>query len=176
MNKKGFTLIELLAVIVLIAIVSVLVVPSMLSTVDASKNASYNMLVKNIVTASENYYQECEYGDLSDNICTINTQTCTDEEGNSYTYNYIETNLGTLANTGFLTVSDIEKDENNKDKKVVKDPRNDNDLSECTILIKKNIKEITDSNGIKNTKVTYKLESPEQDSGTSCPKTEDYGG
>ncbi|MGM9881334.1 MAG: type II secretion system protein [Bacilli bacterium] len=173
MNKKGFTLIELLAVIVLIAIISVIVVPSMLSTVDASKNASYNMLVKNIVTASENYYQECEYGDLSDNICTINTQTCTDEEGNSYTYNYIETNLGTLANTGFLTVSDVEEDENNKDKKVVKDPRTDEDLSNCIIIIKKNVEEITDSNGIENTKVTYKIES---NSGTPCPKTEEYGG
>lgn len=164
MNKKGFTLIELLAVIVLIAIVSVIVVPSMLSTVNTTKDASYNMLVKNIVTASENYYQECEYGDLSDvskyGACTINNNT-------------IETTLETLANTGFLTVSDIEKDENNKDKKVVKDPRTDEDLSNCIIIIKKNVEEITDSNGIENTKVTYKIES---NSDIPCPKTEEYGG
>ena len=65
MNRKGFTLIELLAVIILIALIAVLIVPNVLDTLNKSKEESYQILVKNIVTAAENYYTECENGDLS---------------------------------------------------------------------------------------------------------------
>ena len=101
MNKKGFTLIELLAVIVVIGIVGIIVVPSALNIADKSKEASYQILVKNIVTSAKTYYEECEYGDLSNRTkygsyaCQINNNTIT-------------TTLGTLANIGMLTVSDID--------------------------------------------------------------------
>lgn len=65
MNRKGFTLIELLAVIILIALIAVLIVPNILDTMTKSKEASYQLLVKNIVTSAKTYYEECEYGDLS---------------------------------------------------------------------------------------------------------------
>lgn len=164
MNRKGFTLIELLAVIVLIAILGVLIVPNVLDTMKKSKESSYQILVKNIVTAAENYYTECENGDLSNKTkygsyaCTINNNTIT-------------TTLGTLANTGVLTISDI--DPNNKDKKVVLDPRNTTkDMSSCQVKITKIKTEVTDDNGIKSNKVTYKIEAS---SGSNCPKTEEYG-
>ena len=53
MNRKGFTLIELLAVIILIALIAVLIVPNILDTMTKSKEASYQLLVKNIVTSAK---------------------------------------------------------------------------------------------------------------------------
>lgn len=164
MNRKGFTLIELIAVIVMISLIMVIVVPNILDIVSESKETSYNTLVKNIVTSSEMYYEECEYGDLSNRTkygsyaCKINNNTIT-------------TTLGTLANTGMLTVSDI--DPNNKDKKVVLDPRDTTkDMSSCQITITKVKSNIKDDNGITSNNVTYKVEAS---SGDNCPTTKEYG-
>lgn len=164
MNRKGFTLIELLAVIILIALIAVLIVPNVLDTLNKSKDASYQLLLKNIVTSAKTYYEECEYGDLSNSTkygsyaCQINNNTIT-------------TTLGTLANTGMLTVSDI--DPNNKDKKVVLDPRDtQKNMSACQITITKVKSNITDDNGITSNKVTYKVEAL---SGDNCPTTKEYG-
>ena len=164
MNRKGFTLIELLAVIILIALIAVLIVPNIIDTMTKSKEASYQLLVKNIVTSAKTYYEECEYGDLSNGTkygsyaCEINNNTIT-------------TTLGTLANTGMLTVSDI--DTNNKDKKVVLDPRETTkDMSACQITITKVKSNIKDDNGITSNNVTYKVEAS---SGDNCPTTKEYG-
>ena len=151
MNRKGFTLIELLAVIVLIAIIGIITVPNLLNTVDSSKEESYDILIKNIVTASKTYYEECEYGDLSDSkygeyACTIDSEK------------KITITLSALANTGFLSVKDV--DENNK--KQVLDPTNNNNISDCQITITKNIDE--------KYKVTYTI-TP--NGGTNCPT--EYG-
>ena len=126
MNRKGFTLIELLAVIILIAIVSVIVVPSVLNSVEKSKEASYNMLIKNIITASELYYQECEYGDLSNEKYGI--YAC------GISNNEINTSLGALANTGMLKVNDLDAE----DKKIVINPKTNDNISDCKIKITKN--------------------------------------
>ena len=153
MNRRGFTLIELLAVIVLIGLLAVLIVPNALSSVEKGKTASYNTLIKNIVTSSQMYYEECEYGDLSDSTkygvyaCTINGNTIT-------------TTLGTLANTGFLSVNNTKID-NGKEIRVVLDPKTDNDISSCIIKITKEVSS--------NYKVTYKIEN--NDSNTICPST-----
>lgn len=164
MNRKGFTLIELLAVIILIALIAVLIVPNIIDTMTKSKEASYQLLVKNIVTSAKTYYEECEYGDLSN----------TDKYGKNYACqinnNTITTTLGKLANTGILAVSDV--DPNNKDKKVVLDPRDTTkDMSACQITITKVKSNIKDDNGITSNKVTYKVEAS---SGNNCPTTEEY--
>lgn len=150
MNRRGFTLIELLAVIVLIGILGVLIIPNALSAVEKGKTSSYNTLIKNIVTSSQMYYEECEYGDLSDGkygeyACKINSNTIT-------------TTLGALANTGFLNVNDT-KIENNKEVRVVIDPKTDNDISSCKVKITKEVSS--------NYKVTYKIEN--NDSNEICP-------
>ena len=149
-NKKGFTLIELLAVIVVIGIVGIIVVPSALNIADKSKEASYQILVKNIVTAAENYYQECEYGGLSDekykNYCEK------DDKEKRIT-------IRGLAELGILNAETVSSDATNK----VKDPRNNQDISECQIGIAKE----TDAFG----KVTYTI-SASNDS--SCPTQADY--
>ena len=159
MNRKGFTLIELLAVIILIALIAVLIVPNILDTMTKSKEASYQLLVKNIVTSAKTYYEECEYGDLSNRTkygsCKINNNTIT-------------TTLGTLANTGILAVSDVNSDGG----KVVLDPRDTKkNMSACQITITKVKSNIKDDNGITSNKVTYKVEAS---SGNNCPTTEEY--
>lgn len=161
MNKKGFTLIELLAVIVVLGVVLTLAMPSILDSINASRNSSYKILIGNIKTAAETYYQECEYGDLSDknkygdNYCTIT-------DGNT-----IDTTIGALANTGILKVS--ESDENNK--LVVLDPRDTTkNLNSCKITITKEKKDITDNNGITSSKVMYEVKGSTQD---GCPTDKD---
>ena len=154
MNKKGFTLIELLVVIVIIGLISILIVPTALNLSETSKQKSYDILIKNIVTASQSYYEECEYGDLSDEskydtyACEINNNTIT-------------TTLGVLANTGLLDVKD--NDKNDETIKVVLDPRNkDEDISNCSIKIKKNVNSST-------YKVTYQIQN--NSTNDICPKT-----
>lgn len=160
MNKKGFTLIELLAVIILVALIGVLVMPTVIDTANQAKQKSYDILIKNIVTSAQTYYEECEYGDLSNNTkygsyaCNINNNTIT-------------ITLGTLANTGFLSVKDV----NSSNKKIVLNPKDNYDMSTCQITITKVKSNVTDDNGITSSKVTYKVEAS---SGNNCPTTDEY--
>ena len=160
MNRKGFTLIELLAVIILVALIGVLVIPSVIDTAKQTKQKAYDILIENIGTAAKTYFEECEYGNLTDKkygsyACTINGD------------NSIETTLGTLANLGFLPTKDTET-KTGKTLKVVKDPRNqDNDMSDCQIKVIKKTTANTDSHGIKIKKITYKLSNVS--GGDNCP-------
>ena len=146
-------------------LIAVLVMPSIVDSLNKSKETSYKVLINNIKTAAETYYEECEYGDLSSTTkygryaCTINNNT-------------IETKIGTLANTGFLKVTDT-KEVAGKEVKVVLNPKNNDDISECKIEIAKEKEEKKDENGIKNIKVTYKVTAQ---SGSDCPTTEEYEG
>lgn len=151
MNKKGFTLIELLAVIVVLGVVLILAMPSILDSINASRNASYKVLMGNIKTAAETYYQECEYGDLSNKAkygnyaCAINN-------------NIITTTIGALANTGILKV--VADESGNL---IVNDPRDTTkNLNSCVIQIVKKV----DS----NFKVTYQINGSDQ---AGCPTSED---
>ena len=149
MNKKGFTLIELLAVIVVLT----LAMPSILDSINASRDSSYKILIGNIKTAAETYYQECEYGDLSDEskygvyACTIDNNTIT-------------TTIGDLANTGILKVPADDSGKLN-----VTDPRdNKKNLNDCEITIIKRVDKD------KKFKVTYQIKGSTQD---GCPTTKD---
>lgn len=160
MNKKGFTLIELLAVIVVLGVVLTLAMPSILDSINASRNSSYKILIGNIKTAAETYYQECEYGDLSDknkygdSACAIDNNT-------------INITIEDLANTGILKVS--ESDENNK--LVVLDPRDTTkNLNSCKITITKKKEDKKDNNGITSSKVMYEVKGSTQ---KGCPTDED---
>lgn len=140
MNRKGFTLIELLAVIIVIALIATIVTPSVIEYVNSAKNTSYNLLIQNTISASKTYYEECEYGDLSDSskygsyACKINGSTIT-------------TTLGALANTGMLSVNDVDSD----NKKIVINPKDNTDISSCNIKITKTVDT--------NYKVTYNISS-----------------
>lgn len=147
MNRKGFTLIELLAVIVLISIIMIITVPNVVEYVKSSKETSYKILIKNIVTSAQTYYEECEYGDLSDSS-KYGSYACQIINGNT-----IKTTLGALANTGMLSVKDV--DPNDKNKKIVLNPKDNKDISSCNVTITKTV----DS----NYKVTYNITS------SDCP-------
>ena len=153
MNRKGFTLIELLAVIIVIALIATIVTPSVIEYVNSAKNTSYNLLIQNTISASKTYYEECEYGDLSDNskyenyACKINK----DEKGD-----YIITNLGALANTGMVSVNDVDSD----NKKIVKNPKDNTDISSGDVIIKKKVEISKESKEtVTNYKVTYNISS-----------------
>ena len=112
-NNKGFTLIELLVTIMLLAIIAGIGTYSIVNLVNATKKENYDLLVNNIKSASEAYYQECKYGD---------TITC-NTNGN--------TTLGQLLNYGFITGNSTDADGNQK----LVNPNNDADISSCQINI-----------------------------------------
>lgn len=144
MNNKGFTLIELLGVIVILAILVGIVTPSVMKALKNSDDASYNLMIDNIVTASKSYYEECKYGDIKNSdgtkkICGSN----------------VNLTLGELVKLGFLTgtnekVCDSEGN-NCTTKLIIKNPKTEEDISSCNITI--NVS--TNSNG----KVTYEVVS-----------------
>lgn len=148
MNRKGFTLIELLAVIIVIALIATIVTPSVIEYVNSAKNTSYNLLIQNTISASKTYYEECEYGDLSDSS-KYGSYACQIKEDT------IITTLGALANTGMLSVNDV--DSNNK--KIVINPKDNTDISSCNIKITKTVDT--------NYKVTYNISS--NISSSDCP-------
>lgn len=139
MNKKGFTLVELLAIIVVIAIVAVLVSPSVIRLFNKSKEKSYDILINNIKTAGENYYQECENGDLT-NSSKYGSLAC------SISNNNINVTLKSLVELGILKASG-----NNK---IVINPKNNKDISSCTITVTKVVGA--------NYKTTYTINIPEE--------------
>lgn len=152
MNKKGFTLIELLAVIVVLGVVLTLAMPSILDSINASRDSSYKILIGNIKTAAETYYQECEYGDLSDKN-KYGVYACTIINGNT-----INTKIEALANTGILKVS-----ADDSGSLIVKDPRDTTkNLNSCGIQIIKSVDN--------KFKVTYQIKGSTQD---GCPTTKD---
>lgn len=70
MNKKGFTLIELLMVITLIGILSLILVPNVMSLNNKNKIKSCNSLKNNIISAAKVYVTN--YRDELNFVC--NTQ------------------------------------------------------------------------------------------------------
>ena len=138
MNKRGFTLIELLAIIVVMGIVAVLITPNIIKSFNKSKAKTYNILIENIKTAGENYYLECENGDLS-NEAKYGDLACSINE------NATVVSLSNLVTLGILKASG-----NNNS---ITNPKNSKDISECTIRIEKEIGDYS--------KVTFNIEIPE---------------
>lgn len=146
LNNKGFTLIEILAVVAMITIISLIAVPSILSIINTGKDNSYEILMKNINTASKNLYEEVEYMGELENIKIIKL-----DEFNEY----IEIELQILVKNGFLEVAN--------DSKTILNPKTNEFIGNCQIKIIK----VT-----KDDKITYKLES--LSTNDICPSTNDY--
>lgn len=142
MNRKGFTLVELLGAIVILAIIVAIITPSVMRILKNSDEANYNMMIDNIITGSKMYYEECKYGDIknsdgSKKICSSS----------------VDLTLGDLVRLGFVTGT------NEENKLIIKDPKTDKDISNCSITI--NVS--TDTN---TGKVTYEVIGT---SGGNCP-------
>ncbi len=61
MNNKGFTLIETLMVIALIGIISLILVPNVISMINKNKTKSCENLKNNIISATKIYVNENKY-------------------------------------------------------------------------------------------------------------------
>ncbi len=118
MNSKGFTLVELLATIVLLALIMGITTYSIASIIQNSKNKNYELLVNNVKTASELYYQECKYGDASAISCNIAN-------------NKIITKLATLVEYGYLKGNSTNDDKHY----TIVNPKNNENIGECYIEI-----------------------------------------
>ncbi len=135
-------------------LIAVLVMPSIVDSLNKSKETSYKVLINNIKVAAKTYYEECEYGDLTNQskygtyACTINNNT-------------INTTIGSLAGTGFLKATDTEMTSGEIS---VLDPRNNKKINDCQIQIIKNV--------ASNFKVTYQINGSELE---GCPTNEDFG-
>lgn len=161
LSNKGFTLVELLAVIAIIAILGFVAVPSVINTINTGKESSYQMLVENIYIAGKSIYEEIEYADSELYVYKLNGATSTKVK---IIDNCITINLQTLVSNGFLSgINNSDLEGNNKNPKIVLNPKNNNDIGECSITIQK----------IKNgNKVNYSITN--NSSSLDCPTDEEY--
>lgn len=61
LNNKGFTLVEILAVIVILAIVSAIMVPTVTGVLNQNKEKSYENLKKTIISSAKIYVSNNRY-------------------------------------------------------------------------------------------------------------------
>ena len=59
--KKAFTLIEMLAILLILAILSLILIPAIQNTLKNAKNDTYNAQVKVIKNAAESYFMNSNY-------------------------------------------------------------------------------------------------------------------
>ena len=162
-NRNGFTLVELLAAIAIVAILGLVAVPNILNTLNNSKTATYNIMLKNIKGAGQELYEELEFvgSSLYDydtngnkkSLISINKDT-----------NSIAVSLQGLVSNGFLKGTNNSEDNlENKNTKVILEPKNKKDIGSCNITIQK----------IKvNNKVCYEI--TDNSNNDICPKTDEY--
>ena len=176
MDNRGFTLVEVLAVIVIIGVVSGIAAPGVLSLINTSKNKSYDIMIDDIRVASEKMYEEVEFLGVSNGNDIIVEEIAlynmggkdTDSVKINIASKVMEINLQTLVGNGFLTGSSNDGSGSNENKRVIKEPRNNEDIGDCVINITKVVNEV-------NNKVCYKIESHE-DNANKCPSTDLFGG
>lgn len=123
-NNKGFTLVELIAAIVLLSLVVGITSYSIIGIINRNKEENYNLLIKNINSAAETYYQECRYS----NNDMIN---CNKIENDEY-----KISLGDLVNYGFLKGNEKIKEGIDKDKYTIVNPLDNTNISNCEITVK----------------------------------------
>lgn len=152
LNNKGFTLIELVATIVILAVVMGIGSYAITGIISRSKEEDYKLLIEEIKSAVELYYQECKYYG-SDNIICPEL-----DEGTGY---YSAT-LGTLVNYGYLKGNGTNSD----NKMILVNPNNDVSITMCVIRYKYNDGDFD----IESVVVNEMDESIKN----SCPSTDDY--
>lgn len=128
-NNKGFTLVELIATILLLAILVGIGTYSILSIIKKSKLENYNLMITNIRSAAQSYYQECKYSKE-----TIRSMFSTDAAANSFCNNYTVT-LGDLVKYGYLKGNKKVTSGTDKDKYIIENPLTGDIISNCKIKI-----------------------------------------
>ena len=69
MNNRGFTLVELLATLIVLALVMSIGSYSIIQLMNNAKEKDYELLINNIKSSVETYYQECRYAQTSGINC-----------------------------------------------------------------------------------------------------------
>lgn len=111
LDNKGFTLVELIATIVVLSLVMGIGAYSITGLIENSKQKDYDLLIEEIKTATELYYQECRYV----------TKKCS---------NSGEITLGDLLNSGFLK----ENGELSKENKLILiNPLDNGEITNCRV-------------------------------------------
>ncbi len=100
-NKKGFTLVELLAVIVILAIILAIAVPSISSMITNSKKSSFEANVKMIITGIS--YQMLEA--TANGTAGPDVDTDILDELSSYGANQADYDSAAITNLSPITVS-----------------------------------------------------------------------
>ncbi len=132
LNNKGFTLVEVLAVVVILTVIGGIAITGVISSINTSKEASYKIMINDIITASQTLYEEINFGN---NIYQY------DQNGSTKTKitiknNSISTNLQTLVSNGYLSGEEnIEKSGANKNKRIIRNPKTKKDIGTCGIKI-----------------------------------------
>ena len=174
LNQKGFTLVEVIATVVIITVLTIVVIPSVFSSLNASKEKSYEIMVANIITASKELYEEVYSNELlgvadTSVLYQYNTNGNTNEII-TIASNTITTNLQTLVSNGFLSGSnneDCTESNSNCNTKILIEPKEQKNIGSCIIEIKRNI--------LNNNKVTYEVSSASTSTeDIPCPTDEDY--
>lgn len=185
LNRKGFTLVEVLAAIVIIALLGGIAIPNILSTINTSKNKSEEILIENIKTASQELCDEVEFngeinkkGDIiesnledpiiganikmliskkkdkeNNESCEINDESC------KIINKSITVSLQALVSNGFLQGTGKE-DGKEDGEKIIKSPKNGENIGTCQIKITKTIDSST-------YETTYKVEK--KGTNSVCP-------
>lgn len=78
-KKKGFTLIELLAVIVIIAIISLIATPIVLNLIDSAKKGAFERSVEGVVRSANLFYAQelVNNPNVAEITFTCNNNECT---------------------------------------------------------------------------------------------------
>jgi len=180
-NNKGFTLIEVLAVIVIIAVLGLIAIPNIISTLTKGKESSYRIMINNIKTASQSLFEELEYAESTTHHYEISYEndklTIKPSDGvvaideSDLNEKVIRVNLQTLVSNGFLSGTSGQDSENVKSK-IITNPKTGKNIGSCIITI---TKKKTGSNKVNYVVTNYEPDGSENtNSNTDCPTTEDY--
>lgn len=137
LNNKGFTLIEILAAIIILSVVSGIAVIGVMSSINKGKDASYNIMINNIIVASNTLYEEISNSYLIGNDRFLYKYDSNGKTSDKIviTDGKININLQTLVSNGFLDGSNNDSYDDNVNKKVLINPKTGLDIGSCLIEI-----------------------------------------
>lgn len=121
MNKKGFTLIELLSVIVILALLVLMVIPTITKLMNNSKKEAFTLEAENIIKVAENVYAEEVLNKVNIKNCYTITELApkTDKNLTNYTGSVLIDTLSANHRIWLSNKQYIVKESNNYKNKII---------------------------------------------------------